>query len=122
RPKKLFFPGLPTSPYLPADALPWLDALRTHFTTIRDELVALRTSDAAGLQPFLAFAHDAQVGRHLRNHSNAEPVWDAFFFYRHGVRDDANHARCPHTSSVLEHCPLNHVRVQAPEIFFSVLT
>lgn len=122
RPLALFFPGLPTTPYLPVDALPWLETLRGQAPAIRDELIALRTADAAGFEPFLTFTNEAQVARHLRNHSDAPPAWDAFFFYRHGVRIDANHARCPQTSAALESCPLNRVRDQAPEICFSVLT
>jgi aspartate beta-hydroxylase len=122
RPRKLYFPDLPATPYLPASTLPWLDTLRTHTAAIQDELSALRQGGRAAFQPFLNFTHATQVGRHLRSHGNAPPAWDAFFFYRHGVRDEANHALCPQTSAALETCPLNRVRGQAPEICFSVLT
>jgi aspartate beta-hydroxylase len=122
RPKTLYCPGLPAACYLPTDQLPWVDTLRTAAVAIREELIALRETDLAEFQPFLTFAHEAQVGRHLRSHGDAAPAWDAFFFYRHGQRNDANHARSPRTSAALEACPLNRIRGQAPEICFSVLT
>lgn len=122
RPKKLFVPGLPTSPYLETHTLPWLDTLRSTFASIREELSALRQASPDAFRPFLTFTHEEQAQRHLRNHGNAPAVWDAYFFYRHGLRHDDNHARCPQTSTALEACPLNHVRGQAPEICFSVLT
>ncbi|MES0875407.1 aspartyl/asparaginyl beta-hydroxylase domain-containing protein [Sinimarinibacterium thermocellulolyticum] len=122
RPKTLFFPGLPAQPYLPLSAFPWLDHLRNEADAIREELIALRENGPDAFRPFLNFSHHAQVERHLRNTAGAAPAWDAFFFYRHGHRDDANHARCPRTSAALEACPLNRIRDQAPEICFSVLT
>jgi aspartate beta-hydroxylase len=122
RPKTLYFPDLPATPYLATARMPWLETLRERAAAIREEMVALRASGDSGFAPFLNFTSAAQAGQHLRAHGDAAPSWDAFFFYRHGVRQDANHARCPQTSAALETCPLNRIRGQAPEICFSVLT
>lgn len=53
--------------------------------------------------------------------SNPNASWDAYFFYRHGERFDANHQRCPKTSAVLESIDLCRVSHQAPEVCFSVI-
>jgi aspartate beta-hydroxylase len=122
RPKTLYFPALPATPWLPAEKLPWLDILRDSAAAIREELVSLRTAATAGFEPFLDFPTPAHIERHLRGRGAEAPAWDAFFFYRHGKRNDANHARCPQTSAALEACPLIRIRDHAPEICFSVLT
>jgi aspartyl/asparaginyl beta-hydroxylase (cupin superfamily) len=50
-----------------------------------------------------------------------EGAWDAYFFYADGEREEAHHAACPHTSSVLARLPLDHVRDHGPEVCFSVM-
>ena len=47
--------------------------------------------------------------------------WDAYFFYRHGQRQDDSLARCPKTAAVLNAIALCHVERQAPEVCFSVI-
>jgi aspartate beta-hydroxylase len=64
----------------------------------------------------------ARIEDHLRNDRGEAPNWDAFFFYRHGARYDANAARCPITAAALDATPLCRIREHAPEVCFSVLT
>lgn len=80
-------------------------------------------SDAPNdLVPFLGTHSAEAVSAHLLGSSGAqEAAWDAFFFYRHGVRHDANCARCPRTIGLLDSVPLVRVRDHAPEALYSAL-
>jgi aspartate beta-hydroxylase len=71
-------------------------------------------------QNFIDFREGVRPQDYLKGHG-LDPVWEAFFFYRHGVRFDANHARCPRTSALLESIELCRIAGDAPEICFSVL-
>jgi aspartate beta-hydroxylase len=72
------------------------------------------------LQNFLELSASARLEDYLQG-DGVTPAWEAFFFYRHGHRFDANHALCPRTSEVLEAIDLCRIEEQAPEICFSVL-
>lgn len=120
RPKFLFFPGLPATAYFEQQLFPWYVQLEQNFAVIRDELAAV-LADNRGVVPFLKFDAPEKVSGYLAG-DGAAPNWDAFFFYRHGVRDDANCARCPRTAAIVDALPLVRIREHAPEICFSVLT
>lgn len=122
KPKALWFPGLPTTPYLPRELFPWADALEGASTAIRAELHEILASKDRSFKPFLGEVSEAQSIRHLSNDRGNAAVWDAFFFYRHGKRHDDSHAACPVTSSLLEGSPLARIRDHAPEVCFSMLT
>jgi aspartate beta-hydroxylase len=118
-PKFLFFPGLPPGPYHDPALQPWSATLVDAYDAIRAEaLEVMRDNDA--LEDFLTFKPGQSKQGYLGG-DGARPAWDAFFFYRHGERYDANHARCPRTSALLDNIELCAVEGQAPEICFSVL-
>src|SRR5581483_7315992 len=122
RPKFLYFPGLPAQPYFPREAMPWLSSLEQATPAVRDELrLVLSSAGRDGVEPFLKLPPGANAERYLAGR-DAPPAWDAFFFYRHGVRNDANCARCPATAALLESLPVARIRDHAPEICFSILT
>lgn len=119
RPRFLFVPGLPHQPYHDPALQPWADALRAAFPQIREEALRVIAEDA-GLEDFVKTPGGGRARDHLGGPA-AEPVWEAFFFYRHGRRYDEHHARCPQTSAVLESIELCRIADQSPEICFSVL-
>jgi aspartyl/asparaginyl beta-hydroxylase (cupin superfamily)/Tfp pilus assembly protein PilF len=117
RPKFFFFPGLPPGPYHDPFLQPWASSLTGAFPAIRQE--ALRVlSGGEQLPDFIA---DPNGTREFVSGEGAAPSWKAFFFFRHGRRHDANHAKCPATSKVLDSLPLCRLEDQAPEVLFSVL-
>ncbi len=120
QPKFLFFPGLPPAAYFDRQLFPWYAELENNLAVIREELDAV-LADSSGVVPFLKFDLPEQAEGFLAG-DGAAPKWDAFFFYRHGVRDDANCARCPRTAAIIDALPLVRIREHAPEICFSVLT
>ena len=118
RPKFLFFPGLPDLPFHDPFLQPWAQRLTDAFADIRREALRVLHEDQR-LPNFVEVPAGVRPG-HLAGEA-ASPSWEAFFFYRHGDRFDANHARCPATSALLESIELCRIDSDAPEICFSVL-
>jgi aspartate beta-hydroxylase len=122
RPKFLYFPGVPSQPFYPRGRFPEQSGLEVAVEDIRRELRAVLSDADDRLVPFLGAPSAEAVAAKLLGATGAqEAAWDAFFFYRHGVRYDANAARCPRTSALLDALPLVRVRDHAPETLFSVL-
>jgi aspartate beta-hydroxylase len=119
RPTFLYFPGLPAAGFYPRDLFPWMDEVEASTEAIRNEALAV-LAEGNALEPFLGPASDMAPGQ-LRN-DKGKPVWDAFFFYRHGKRYDEHCERCPVTAGLLDRVPLARIDGHAPESLFSVLT
>jgi aspartate beta-hydroxylase len=120
KPTFMYFPGLPTSAYLDQSLFPWAAELARNTEIIRAELLEV-LQGTQGIEPFIKFRSADEVPKFLGG-ADGKPVWDAFFFYRHGKRYDENCARCPRTSAILDALPLVRIPGHAPEICFSVLT
>jgi aspartate beta-hydroxylase len=120
QPTFMYVPDLPASAYLECALFPWIAELERNTEVIREELLAV-LRDEKGVEPFIKFTSPDQIPKFLAG-AEGKPVWDAFFFYRHGVRYDENCARCPKTAAILDALPLVHIREHAPEICFSMLT
>jgi aspartate beta-hydroxylase len=119
RPKFLYIPGLPDAPYHDPHLQPWAGRLEEAFEDIREEAAEL-LADKRQFESFLTFGAGTKVSDYVAGDSE-KPSWDAFFFYRHGQRFDANHERCPRTSELLESIDLCRIKGQAPEVCFSLL-
>ena len=122
RPTFLYFPGLGDAPYHDPYLQPWAQRLQDHWSELRREAAVLLEEDTR-LRSFLDFPEGAPREQYVSATSaaQAQPAWDAFFFYRHGERYDDNHRRCPATSAVLESIDLCRIDRIAPEICFSFL-
>ncbi len=121
RPKFLYFPDLPAPRFFDRDLFPWYASLEAQADAIRAEMLAVLAADN-GFEPFLGHVEDRrQLGELLRG-ERGEPAWNAFFFHRHGMRDEENARRCPRTAAALDAAPLCRIRAHAPEACFSVLT
>ncbi len=119
-PKFLFFPDLPPTTWFARELFPWYEILESNAAAIREELNAV-VNQPDELAPFLGDHPPEAMKDYLGGVEN--PVWNAYFFYRHGERFDAHHASCPRTSAALEALPtLVRIRAHAPEVCFSVLT
>ena len=94
RPKFLYFPDLPTRPYLARASFPWIEELEANTAAIRQEMLAMLAA-GRGIEPF----HEYGQLRSLVSSELGEGGWDALFFYRHGKRFDENCAHCPVTSA-----------------------
>lgn len=117
RPRFFYLPDLPSEPYLDPQRQPWAAALCAAFPSIREEALRVLTEDSL-LEDFVRPRQGDRIENYL---GGRDPAWEAFFFYRHGTRYDANHDRCPLTSRALESIELCRIGGHAPEICFSVL-
>ena len=120
KPKFLYFPGVPSQAYYGSERFPWHAQLEAATEMIRKELREVLAENLP-LQPFLEANSPAELDGHLRASGDQAAAWDAYFFYRHGVRYDEHCARCHGTSSLLEALPLVRIRDHAPETLYSVL-
>lgn len=119
KPKFFYMPDLPEGPYHDPALQPWCNLLKENWQVIRQEACRVLAEDT-GFESFLGLKPGQAAPEYVSGDS-ATPAWDAFFFYRHGQRFDANHRRCPQTSALLESMELCRIRHQAPEICFSLL-
>ena len=120
KPKTHLMHGLPPSPWFDVELFPWARRLEEAFPVILEEYLAV-AGDASAFPSFLDFTRPEQVAKYLGT-TGAPPAWNAFFFYRHGERNDANCARCPRTAALIDDLPLIRLPGVTPEICFSVLT
>jgi len=120
RPKFLFFPDLPTHPYFDPQQFTWRDSLESQASAIRGELTRILAAQVP-FEPFIKFSSAEKISDYLHGQIKP-PVWDAYFFFRHGKRFDRHHNECPKTSTVLERLPLPRIHEHAPEVCFSLLT
>lgn len=122
RPEFLYFPGIPSQTFYPRERFPAHARLEAAVDAIREELRAVLLDTPDDFVPFLGTPSAEAVSAHLlASSSTQEAAWDAFFFYRHGIRHDAHCARCPRTIGLLDSMALIRVRDHAPETLFSVL-
>lgn len=119
KPKFFYMPDLPEGPYHDAALQPWCSQLKENWLEIRKEACQVLAEDT-GFESFLGLKPGEAAPEYVSG-TSASPAWDAFFFYRHGQRFDANHQRCPQTSALLEGIELCRIEHQAPEICFSLL-
>lgn len=117
-PRFLHIPGLPSPPWIDPALVAWLPALEADTGVLREEAQAI-LSGRTGVEPFLAAPHGMSLDPYLGGGADAR--WDAFFFYRDGVRHAAAAGLAPRTAARLESLPLVRIRDHAPEICFSIL-
>lgn len=118
-PKFFYYPGLTDQPYHDTQTQCWASEVTAAFPVIRQEALAL-LAESGSFESFLTFGPETNRRDYVTGNGPA-PAWDAFFFYRHGQRIDAHHARCPQTSALLERIERCEIAGQAPEICFSLL-
>ncbi|MDE1894072.1 MAG: aspartyl/asparaginyl beta-hydroxylase domain-containing protein [Pseudomonadota bacterium] len=121
KPKFLYFPDIPSQPFYPRERFPWLDALEAATATVREELREV-LAQSQQLEAFLGVQSPGQTKELLDSSGERPASWDAFFFYRHGIRYDEHCLRCPQTTALLDALPLVRIRDHSPETLFSVLS
>ena len=117
-PQFYYFPGLPQLQFYPREQFEWLDQVEAATADIRAELLTVLEEDGAFVpyvegdpnRPF-----NAQRG--LRNNPN----WSAFYFWKSGVLQEKNAARCPKTMAVLSQLPMPQIETRTPTALFSLL-
>lgn len=115
KPGFLYFPGLPVAAQFDRSVLVFADWYEAQTDVIRDEMLAVLARQE-GIQPF-----HYQLNETQRASLTAGAPWDAYFFFRDGLRIDEHHLTCPKTSEILRQLPLDHIREHGPEVCFSIM-
>jgi aspartyl/asparaginyl beta-hydroxylase (cupin superfamily) len=88
---------LPVQPFYEPSDFPWVAPLEANWQVIRAELDALLAHTAA-LPNFQDISTDQYT-------LTDDDRWKTYFFYGYGFRSDANCARCPETTRLIETIP-----------------
>jgi beta-hydroxylase len=88
---------LPDQPFYDPAAFPWVAPLEADWKLVRAELdtVLARHADLPNFQ-------DISTDQY---HLTDDDRWKTYFFYGYGFRSDANCARCPETTRLVESIP-----------------
>jgi aspartate beta-hydroxylase len=113
------FPFLPTPEYFDPALFPWFDRLEQATDIFTAELRMLLAGQRDVFRPYVAFGSTEPVNQWAElNHSDR---WSSWFFWKDGVRQDANLAACPRSAELLASLPLLDIAGKAPSVMFSVL-
>jgi beta-hydroxylase len=88
---------IPPQPFYDPDDFPWVAPLETNWKAIRAELDAV-LEHRASLPNFQDISTD-------QYQLTDDDRWKTYFFYGYGFRSDANCARCPETTRLIEAIP-----------------
>ena len=113
------FPFLPAPEYFDPGLFPWFDRLAAATAIFRDELRALLVSQRDAFRPYVAFGSTEPVNQWAElNHSDR---WSSWFFWKDGIRQEANCAACPRSTELLASLPLLDIPGKSPSVMYSVL-
>ena len=99
---------VPTTPFLDPATLPWVRMLEDNWKTIRREL-----DDVLAYREDLPNFQDISADQESITDDDR---WKTFFFFGYGFKSEANCARCPETTKLLEQVP------GMTTAFFSILS
>jgi aspartate beta-hydroxylase len=118
-PTAMFFPFLKNYEYFPREDFPWLAALESATGAIREELLAVLSTDREGMRPYITYPDGLPLDQWRGlNHSRR---WSAYFLWNDGRREEAHMARCPRTVGALAATPQVDIPDRGPTAFFSIL-
>ena len=100
-----YLPGVPARRFYDPAEFEWAKALEDAFPMIKDELLQVLAADAQGFKAYLSEAQQHLAG------------WNTFNLFFYGRKFEANCARVPKTTALLESLP----RFERDHIMFSAL-
>ncbi|MGE0830237.1 MAG: aspartyl/asparaginyl beta-hydroxylase domain-containing protein, partial [Hyphomonadaceae bacterium] len=118
-PAFLTFPRLPAEPFLNDSHFPWMAQLEAETEAIRAEALAVMREDWGVFHPYIQKEPGAPVNQWAE--LNYNPAWSTYDLWKDGAKIEANCARCPQTSAILERIPMADQPGYAPTAVFSVL-
>ena len=113
------FPYLPAIEFFDRDLFPWFAPLEQATRDIARELRSLWNEGDEGFAPYVAFDATQPVNQWAELNNSTR--WSAWFFWKDGVRNEENCARCPATAAVLDTLPLLDTPGKGPTAMFSML-
>lgn len=119
-PSFLFIDELPAHPVFPDECFPCLDDFASNTDHITAEFMG-HVYDRSDALDAVHKTDDPERLKQLINGQHGARSWSAFYFYRHGERNDKAAELCPVTSGLIESAPVARVQGHSPEICFSLL-
>lgn len=118
QPRSYFFPELPTIPFYPRDAFPWMDKVEAATDDICAELQAAM-ADGLEFAPYI----EAELNRpnNSRDDLLNSDDWSAVYLWRDGRLVPEAAARFPKTVAAMAGLPLETIPGRAPFVLFSKL-
>lgn len=117
-PSVFYYPGLPQKQFYDAGQFPWLEPMLALVPQMQAELAAVLGNGADGFAPYVhRKAHRPAPNSPLLD----SEAWTAFHFWRDGVENAENAARCPATMAALAHAPMPRIPGRAPNAHWSRL-
>lgn len=120
RPSFFFMEDLPARPVFPRSSFPCLEDFRQATDQIADEFINNIYRAENRLRPVHEVEQPEQLSKLIAGNHGAKS-WSAYYFYRHGERNENSIAECPLTSQLIEGSPIVRIKGHSPEICFSVL-
>jgi aspartate beta-hydroxylase len=118
-PTFMLFPYLRNYEFFDRGPFPWLASVEAATDSIREELLAVLSTDQSGIEPYIAFEDGLPLRQWKElNHSRR---WSAYFLWNQGRVEDSHLARCPRTAAVLANVPQVDIPGRGPTAFFSIL-
>jgi aspartyl/asparaginyl beta-hydroxylase (cupin superfamily) len=116
-PTNFYYPGLPQTPWYPADAFPWIAELEAAVPQMRAEIEGV-LAEEQGFEPYVQKEPD----RAARGHSLLNDArWSAYHLFKDGERIAENAQRCPLIMRVLELLPIPVIKHRSPMALISIL-
>jgi aspartyl/asparaginyl beta-hydroxylase (cupin superfamily) len=119
QPSQFFYPGMPTIEFYERDEFPWLEALESHFTAIRDEALAVWAEGSAGLSPYVHLGPGTPLDQWAELNNSLK--WSAFHLFDDGAAIADNVRQCPETMAALKLVDRPKVPGRSPHALFSIL-
>jgi hypothetical protein len=118
-PALLLFPRLPPLPFYDDALFPWMAELEAQTDVIRAEAAHALQEDWGAFHPYIEKPPGSPVNQWEELNNN--PAWSSLHLWRDGAKGEANCARCPRTTAILEKMPMADQPGYAPTAMFSVL-
>ncbi len=118
-PALLHYPRLPAIPFFDRSLFPWLERLEAATPVIQEELAGALTTHADKFAPYIDYPPGVPVNQWGElNHS---PLWQTFFLWKDGTKQEEACRQCPRTAALLESLPMTDQPGFAPTAVFSAL-
>lgn len=118
QPSVFYYPGLPQKRFYDPALFPWFEPILALVPQMQAELAQVLGAGAEGFSPYV----------HRKRHRPAPNTpllesedWTAFHFWRDGVLQEDNAARCPATMEALGQAPLVRIPGRSPNAHWSRL-
>jgi aspartyl/asparaginyl beta-hydroxylase (cupin superfamily) len=114
----LHYPFLPADEFFDRRHFPWMADLEAQSDVIAAEFQELWRG-AKGFLPYVTLKEGTPENKWSKLDQSLD--WSAYFFWRHGVRQDEACARCPETARIIDQLPICDIPGRSPSVFFSIL-